>query len=157
MKPTLYLETSIPSYLASWPSRDLVVAGHQQVTKEWWARRRDAFDVYVSQFVIDEAQSGDARAARDRLKLVRGLPLLEITPLVDTLAADLLALGVMPRRAVVDAAHIAVAAVHSMDFLMTWNCTHIANAAMTRRVVAVCRRHGLECPVICTPEELMGV
>ena len=156
MKPKLYLETTIPSYLVSRPSRDLIIAGHQQITKEWWERRRKAFEVYISQFVVDEAKGGDPRAARGRIKAIHGLPVLDITPEVAALAASLLASGVIPERAATDAAHIAVAAVHGTDFLMTWHCVHIANATITKAVANICRQHGLECPVICTPEELLG-
>ena len=156
MKPKAYMETTIPSYLISRPSRDLIIAGHQQITREWWEKRRDAFDIYISQFVVDEAKGGDPGAARERLKAIEGLPLLDITPEVEILAAGFLASGLIPKRAATDAAHIAIAAVHSMDFLITWNCVHIANAIIARGVAAVCRRHGFECPVICTLEGLSG-
>ena len=156
MKPKLYLETTIPSYLTSWSSRDLIIAGHQQITKEWWKNRRDAFNIYVSQFVIDEAKAGDPAAARERMKVIKGFPLLDITPEVGMIAADILDLKVIPRRAVTDAAHIAVATVHRIDFLMTWNCVHLANAVIIKEVAKVCRRNGFECPAICTPEELLG-
>ena len=155
MMPKLYLETTIPSYLASRPSRDLIVAGHQQITREWWEKQRNRFDIYISQFVLDEAKAGDPKAAHDRMKAIRDLPLLDITPEVEALAFSLLESRVIPRRAATDAAHIAVAAVHGMDFLMTWNCVHIANAAIAKAVERVCRQHGLDCPVICTPEELL--
>lgn len=156
MKPKLYLETTIPSYLVSWPSRDLIIAGHQQITKEWWEKRRHGFDMYVSQFVIDEAKAGDTGASHDRMMAIDGVPLLEITPKVGVLATDLVVSGVIPKKAAIDAAHIAIAAAHRMDFLMTWNCVHIANASIAKRVANACRQHGFECPVICTPEELMG-
>ena len=156
MKPKLYMETTIPSYLTSRPSRDLIIAGHQQITREWWDKRRNRFAIYVSQFVLDEAKAGDPQAARDRMKAIGDLPLLDITPEVEVLAAGLLSSRVIPRRAATDAAHIAIAAVHGMDFLMTWNCVHLANAAIAKAVSGVCRQHGLDCPVICTPEELLG-
>ena len=156
MKPTLYMETTIPSYLTSWPSRDLIIAGHPQITKEWWDKRRDAFGIYISQFVVDEAKAGDPGGARERMKAIKDLPLRDITPEVERLAAGILASGVIPQRAVTDAAHIAIAAVHGMDFLMTWNCVHLANAIIAKEVAKVCRPHGFECPVICTPEELLG-
>src|SRR3990172_5690979 len=156
MKSKLYLETTTPSYLPSRPSRDLIIAGHQQITREWWHTRRNRFDIYISQFVLDEAKAGDPEAARDRMKAIRDLPLLDITPEVEVLAVSLLESRVIPRRAATDAAHIAIAAVHGMDFLMTWNCVHLANAAIAKAVAGVCREHGLECPVICTPEELLG-
>jgi predicted nucleic acid-binding protein len=156
VKSRLYLETTIPSYLTSRPSRDLIIAGHQQITREWWERRRDAFQLYLSQLVIDEASAGDPAAARERLETLRDLPLLDITPEVTELASRILASGKIPRKAAADAAHIAIAAVHGMDFLVTWNCVHIANATNARALARICREHGLDCPVIRTPEELMG-
>ena len=155
MKSRLYLETTIPSYLTSRPSRDLIIAGHQQVTKEWW-ENRDAFQLYISQLVVDEAAAGDPVAARERLKALQGLPLLDITPEATGLALAILASGKIPRKAATDAAHIAIAAVQGMDFLVTWNCVHIANAANARALALICRKHAYECPVICTPEEIMG-
>ena len=156
LQPKLYLETTVPSYLTAWPSRDLIRAGHQQITREWWRTRRDAFDIFVSQFVLDEAAAGDPEAARDRLHALQDYPLLDITEEVDELAAAFIKTLALPPKAVTDAAHIAVAAVHGMHFLLTWNCTHIANAEMAVAIEQVCREHGLACPVICTPEELMG-
>jgi hypothetical protein len=155
MKPRVYLETTIPSCLTSRPSRDLIIAGHQQVTKEWW-ENRDAFQLYISQLVVDEAAAGDPVAARERLKALQGLPLLDITPEATGLALAILASGKIPRKAATDAAHIAIAAVQGMDFLVTWNCVHIANAANARALALICRKHAYECPVICTPEEIMG-
>ncbi len=156
MKPRLYLETTIPSYLASRPSRDLIIAGHQQVTRDWWGRRRGDFQIYISQFVLDEVSAGDPAAARERLKILHSLPLLDITPEVAELASGILASGKIPRKAATDAAHIAIAAVHRMDFLVTWNCVHIANAVILRSLASICREQGYECPVVCTPEGLLG-
>ena len=157
MKPKLYLETTVPSYLTAWPSRDLIRAGHQQITREWWQTRRDNFDIYISQFVLDEAGAGDTEAARERLAALQDFPLLDITDEVGGLAAALIASLALPAKAATDAAHIALAAVHGMHFLLTWNCTHIANAEMAVAIDGVCRERGFSCPVICTPEELMGV
>ena len=154
MRQTLYLETTIPSYLTSRPSRDLIIAGHQQVTKEWWEKRRDAFQIYISQLVIDEAGAGDPGAAQERMQVIKDFSVLDITPEVGLLASGILASGILPRKAATDAAHIAIAAVHGMDFLLTWNCVHIANAAIAKAVANTCRQRGFECPVICTPEEL---
>ena len=156
MKSRLYLETTIPSYLTSRPSRDLIVAGHQQLTRKWWEKRRGAFELYLSQLVLDEASAGDQGAARDRLKAMRDFPLLDVTPEVTELATRILASGKIPRKAATDAAHIAIAAAHGMDFLLTWNCVHIANATNARALAAICRALGSDCPVICTSEELMG-
>jgi predicted nucleic acid-binding protein len=137
-------------------SNSAVVAGHQQVTRDWWEKRRGDFQIYISQLVLDEAGAGDPVAARQRLKLLQSLPLLDITPEVAELTSGILASGKIPRKAATDAAHIAIAAVHGMDFLVTWNCVHIANAAIVRALASICRRHGCECPVICTPEEVLG-
>ena len=156
MKPRLYLETTIPSYLTSRPSRDLIIAGHQQITRDWWENRLCNFQVYISQLVLDEAGAGDLEAARERLRVLQPFPLLDITPEVAELTSGILASGKIPRKAATDAAHIAVAAVHGMDFLVTWNCAHIANAAMVKAIASICREYARECPVICTPEELLG-
>lgn len=153
--PRLYLETTIPSYLTAWPSGNAVIAGHQVTTREWWATCQERFELYVSQFVLDEAGSGDSEAARVRLEVLRGLPVLPATDAALTLAGALLVEGAIPEKARTDAAHIAVAAVHGMDFLVTWNCRHIANAEMEPRIREVCERHGWRSPKICTPEQLL--
>ena len=154
MKQRLYMETTIRSYLTSRPSRDLIIAGHQQVTKEWWENRRGAFEIYISQLVIDEARAGDPDAARERMLIVRDFAMLDITPEVGHLASAILASGILPRKAATDAGHIAIAAVHGIDFLLTWNCVHIANAVIAKGVANICRQYDWESPVICTPEEL---
>jgi len=156
MKSSLYLETTIPSYLVSKPSRDLVVAAHQQITLEWWARRRQDFQVYISQIVLDEAAGGDKQAATARLSALEALPLLAVNGEVISLTQKLLREKVLPRKATRDAGHIAVAAVHGMHFLLTWNCTHLANAEIFDAVEAICAAEGYRCPIICTPAELLG-
>ena len=153
---SVYLETTLISYLVSRPSRDLLVAAHQQTTHEWWANRRQAFECYVSQVVIDEASSGDPEEAKSRMRLIEDLPALEVTEETESLARAILASGAIPPRGVRDAAHVAVAAVNEMDYLLTWNCRHLANAQIIRRISVVCNRLGYSLPVICTPEELMG-
>ncbi|WP_437906746.1 type II toxin-antitoxin system VapC family toxin [Sorangium sp. So ce327] len=153
MKPRLYLETTIVSYLTARPSRDLVQAAHQQVTREWWASRDD-FTLFISQFVLDEAGAGDGDAAARRLDALRGATLLDITEEAILLASNLVVGGGLPAKARVDALHVAMAAVHGMDFLLTWNCKHIANAATRERIEELCRVDGFEPPVICTPLEL---
>lgn len=154
MKAKLYLETSIVSYLTARPSHDLIRAAHQQVTRDWW-ETRDSFDLYISQFVLDEARAGDAHAAGLRLAALREAEVLELTPDTGGLARKILEQGGMPAKAYVDAVHVAVAAVHGLDYLLTWNCTHIANASMRGRIEAICRATGFEPPVICTPVELV--
>jgi hypothetical protein len=154
MKPKVYLETTISSYLAAWPSRDLVTAAHQQITHEWWQDRRDEFDLFVSQLVLQEASAGDPDAAARRLAFLDDLPLLEQNEEAVALAEVLVAAIPLPERAAADALHIAIATVHSVDYLVTWNCTHIANARLRGSVEAICRSHGYQPPIICTPVEL---
>lgn len=156
MKQKVYIETTIPSYLAGRPSRDLVIAGNQELTREWWDGRREDFDLYVSQFVLDEANDGDADAARRRLDVLDGLAELEINDEAVRLAEKLVSEGIVPSKAATDAAHIAIAAVNEMDYLLTWNCRHIANAEIMKRIYSLCEGAGYSCPVLCTPAELMG-
>ena len=155
MKPRIYLETTIPSYLTAWPSRDVVIAGHQQTTREWWATCRERFDLFVSEFVLAEAAQGDLEAARLRLDGLRDVPALPASPRAEALSVALIEEGAVPAVARMDAAHIAIAAVHGMDFLVTWNCRHIAKAEMEPHIREVYERHGWRCPVICTLEQLL--
>ena len=155
MKPKVYLETTIPSYLTARPSRDLVTAAHQQITREWWDTRRHDFDLFVSQMVIDEASAGDPEATTRRLDVLASLPLLDPQAEGTALAQTLIDHIPLPARAAADALHIAIAVVNGMDYLLTWNCTHIANAALRGRIEAACRSRGFRVPIICTPEELL--
>ena len=154
MKPKVYLETSVISYLTAWLSRDLVKAAHQQITQEWWSKRTK-FDLYVSQVVLQEASSGDPEAARLRIESLSGIPILTASPEVSALAQELVARGSLPTKAAVDAVHIAIAVINGIDYLLTWNCTHIANAAIRHKIEAICRQCGYEPVVLCTPEQLM--
>ena len=154
--PSVYVETSVISYLAARPSRDLIVAARQQLTHTWWRDRRPMFDLYVSQVVLDEILAGDPDAAERRAALAAGIPVLDIVPEAADLAAALIQRVPLPTTAGADAAHIATAAYHRIDFLMTWNSTHIANAELRPRVERVCRESGHPAPVLCTPDELMG-
>jgi len=156
VKPAVYVENSVVSYLTARRTRgSLRVAAHQDLTREWWDTRRQAFELFGSAVVVEEAQDGDPDAAAARLEVVRQLTMLEVTQEARDLAATLLRETRLPAKANADALHIATAAVHGMDYLITWNCKHIANAVILRSVEAVCRANGYEPPVICTPEELM--
>lgn len=155
MRRRVYIETSVVSYLASRPSRDLVAAGRQQLTHMWWEMRRPAFDLVISQVVLDEACAGDPGAAQRRMAFIASLPLLDVTTETAELAAMLIERVPLPPQAAADAAHMAVAAYHGVDFLLTWNAAHIANAAIRRRVEGVCREQGYNAPILCTPDELM--
>lgn len=156
MKPSVYVETTIVSYLAARASRDIVIAGRQEVTREWW-ERRDRFELFVSQAVVDEASRGDATVAAKRTAFLDGISVLELSAGVDALATQLLRTHAVPASAMIDAIHIAVAAVSQVNYLLTWNFTHIANAAVRGKIEEACRNTGLQAPVICTPEELMEV
>ena len=156
MKNQLYLETTIPSYLAALPSRDLIVAGHQKITGDWWEKRRLDFNLFISQLVIDEASLGDKQAAHKRLIVLKVIESLELNTEVSDFSDDILKNKILPGKAAIDAIHIAVATVHEMDFIMTWNCAHIANAEIYTEISALAGTKGYSCPVICTPEELMG-
>jgi predicted nucleic acid-binding protein len=149
------VETSVISYLTARPSPDPIAAAHQQLTREWWNRRRARFDIYVSELVVQEAERGDATAARARLDAIAGFPVLRIQPVARTLADNILRAAVLPSKAAADALHIAIAAVNGLDFLVTWNCTHIANGFVLQSVNALCRDAGFAPPIVCTPEELM--
>lgn len=152
----VYLETTIFSYLAARSSRDLITAANQQLTHEWWDRRRADFMLCLSEAVLREVRAGDAQTAARRSNLTADLPVLAITDEVIALAEALVQRGPLPPTAATDAVHIAVAAVHTVDYLLTWNCKHIANAEMRPRMLAVCEQRGHRVPLICTPAELMG-
>jgi hypothetical protein len=156
MKSKVYIETTVVSYLTTRPSRDLIVAAHQQLTQEWWANRIADFELYASQLVIQESGVGDAVMAQKRIEILDEIPLLNVNPGAISLARALVEKGPIPEKATVDALHIAVATAHGMDYLLTWNCKHIANAEMQVAVARICREAGYEPPIICTPEELLG-
>lgn len=157
MKPKVYIETTIISYLAARPSRDLIVAGHQQITHEWWQTIRPKFVLVSSQLVVREAGSGDAEAAAARLAFMAGLTLLGISEEALSLARQLLQQKAIPQEFPEDALHVAVAVVNGIDYLLTWNYKHLANAALRGKIEATCREMGYEAVIICTPQELMEV
>jgi predicted nucleic acid-binding protein len=155
VKAKVYVETTVVSYLTARKTRNLITVAHQSLTRRWWKRRK-RFDLYCSQSVVGEAAVGDATAAQRRLAALKGVPLLDLNDSVKELAAAIAKAAALPKRANEDALHIALATVHGMDYLLTWNCRHIANAAIRNVVAAVAYDHGYGGPVICTPEELMG-
>ena len=156
MAERIYIESTVVSYLTARPSRDVVIAGHQQVTHEWWDTRRENYDLCVSQLVLDETGAGDAQAAQERLLALQSVLVLETTVEALELAQELLRAGALPAKAADDALHVAVAATKAIPFLLTWNCRHLANAAMRPTIESVCQAKGFKAPIICTPEELLG-
>lgn len=153
---TVYIETSIISYLTARPSPTLLGAAHQQVTRDWWVHHRHRFEQFVSPLVLDEASRGDPEAAARRMEALAGFAVLDPTQSAAELVDILISEGALPSVARDDATHVAIATVHRMDFLITWNCRHIDNAEKKPLIRSVCAVHGYTCPEICTPEELMG-
>jgi hypothetical protein len=156
MSETVYIETSILGYLTARPSRDLVVAANIEVTREWWDMRRSYFQLYSSQAVVKETSQGDARIASQRLEILRNFSLLDLNPSVLDLAEQFSGRSNLPAKADVDAVHIAAATIHGMDYLLTWNCKHIANAQIQRKLAEISLDFGYELPILCTPYELLG-
>lgn len=156
MPATVYVETSVISYLVARPTSDVIVTAHQEITQRWWSERRSLFMLYVSALVVDEASGGDPSAAARRVALLSNIPKLQASERVDNLARRILRDARLPQCAAADAAHVAIAAVHTIDYLLTWNVRHIANAEVRRSVESACRSEGFAAPVLCTPEELMG-
>ena len=154
-KPTVYIETTVVSLLTARPTREVVQVAWQQITGEWWKKRRKEFDLFISEGVVVEAQAGDAAAAKRRLTVLQGLPELDITPEVERLAARLATALALPPKKRMDALHIAVCAFHGIDFLLTWNCTHLANPVLEAEARRICAEAGHECPMICTPHQLL--
>lgn len=155
MAERVYIETTVVSYLTARPNRDVVIAGHQQITHEWWDTRRESYDLCVSQLVLGEAAAGDSQAAQERLSVLQPMTVLETTATALDLAKELIQAGALPPKAADDALHIAVAATHAIPYLLTWNCRHLANATMRPMIESVCAAKGFKAPIICTPEELL--
>ncbi len=155
MKPRVYVETSVLGYLTSWPSGDLVVAGRQKITRDWWRHASDAFDLIVSELVYHESCAGDSQAVRDRLEILKDLPVLAVSQRAEDLSRALLAGGAVPSTEPEDSLHIALAVVNGIEYLVTWNFKHIANAVMRSKINNVCFSEGYNPCTICTPEELL--
>ena len=157
MRPAVYIETTVISYLTARPSRDLIVAGHQQITAEWWDGVRPKVDCFVSPFVIQEASRGDSEMVSARLAAIAEFPVLAENETVEELAQRYFAKMSIPERARIDAFHLAIAAAYEMDYLLSWNCRHIASALVQRTIQKINDELEILTPVMCTPEALMEV
>jgi predicted nucleic acid-binding protein len=157
MKPTVYVETTVISYLTARPSRDLIIAAHQQITHEWWEMALPHFEVFVSPIVLDEISRGDEQAAKLRLEKVSSFPLLEVLPEVRNLAESYFSAIEIPEKARADSYHLALTTWHGMDFMISWNCTHIVSGRVKKIIEEINSVYGIRTPLICTPEELMEV
>ena len=153
--PTIYLETTIPSYLVARPGRGLIVAAHQQITHDWWRDAREHFDIYISEAVLTEIRAGDPDVAARRLEIVEGLPILEINDEIRSLVQVYAQHLGLTGRAQADLPHIAFAVAYTMDYLVTWNCAHIANRAVIRRLLDINSELHRHTPIIVTPEEIL--
>lgn len=156
MKPIIYIESSVISYLASRPSRDVVIAGRQAISHDWWDNHRDRFELRVSALVEEEIGRGDPLVAERRLKIIEDIPLLSISDKAVNLANALITKGVVPENSKEDALHISVAASQGVDFLLTWNFKHMNNAEKKSAIFLLVDSFGFVCPQICSPEELGG-
>ena len=156
MRETVYIETSIIGYLTARSTKNLILAANIEITRDWWQNCRNDFDLYISQIVVDEVARGDVEIAAKRLEVISDFPLLKVTEVVDELASEFIAKSNLPPKASDDAIHIAVATVHALDYLLTWNSKHMANAQIQRKLFDICSHLGYKLPIICTPYELMG-
>ena len=155
MKPSLYLETTIPSYLAARTSKDLIIAGRQAVTHEFYESERHKYDLYVSDYVYEECEKGDESAAQRRLGWLKGITVLEETPDVEPLAETYIRLLSIPQKSRMDAFHLAICCIRKINILLTWNCTHLGFETM-QTIQAYNDRHGLTTPRMLTPDSLVG-
>jgi predicted nucleic acid-binding protein len=155
MKPSVYIETTVISYYSARPSRDLIAAAHQQTTIEWWEKALPKFDAYISPFVIGEAERGDIEASARRQNAISNFEILIINDEISNLANLYFQKTKLPEKARLDALHLATAVFHGMDYIVSWNFTHLLNPIVRRIVTEINSDRGIETPVICTPEELM--
>ena len=156
MKKSIYLETTVVSYYTSKPGRDIIVLAHQEITREWWHKSIKQFEIFISEVVIEEASMGDPEAAKRRLEELRDFPHLELNDKVEETAQMYMEKLEIPEKAFRDAAHLAVASVHNIDYLVTWNCKHLANGEIIRKLRDISKDLGIHTPIICTPEELIN-
>lgn len=152
---TVYIETSIVSYLRQRPSAQVVMAARQLLTHQWWDDERSHYELVTSQFVLDEASAGDPALAAERLQSLDGIPLLPRDPRIGVIANEIMSRAILPPKASIDALHIAMVAHHRIQYLLTWNCKHIANARILPRIHDVVTDLGCPIPIICTPEEMV--
>ena len=155
-KQKVYIETSVVSYYASRPSRDLVIAARQETTRELWPMLVNRFDRYISMLVLMEINKGDPTAVNERKKVISDLPVLDVTPESESLAEAIVSEGLIPERFGEDSLHIALAVVNGMDYLVTWNFRHLNNALIKIHIMRFIEKQGYVAPVICSPDELLG-
>ncbi|MBI4581038.1 MAG: type II toxin-antitoxin system VapC family toxin [Planctomycetes bacterium] len=154
MKPTVYLDSSVPSYRLP-QGDDPIIRARHMLTRQWWEEDLPRFSAFISQVVLDELKEGDPKRAAERLRLVDDFALLDVDEEVEEAALFHAKNLAMPSHDLRDAFHLALASVHEMEYLVTWNFAHLANASKRTHIEILNRRLHLSTPVICTPEELM--
>ncbi len=157
MKESIYLETTVVSYYTSKPNRDIIALAHQEITRQWWPIVIRQYNFFISEVVVEEADFGDVEAAKKRLEELKDIPHLELNDKVEEMAQVYMERLEIPEKSFRDAAHLAVACVHNIDYLVTWNCTHLANGEAIKKLMKINESLGIHTPIICTPEELMEV
>ncbi|MBI2471872.1 MAG: type II toxin-antitoxin system VapC family toxin [Planctomycetes bacterium] len=155
MKESIYLETTVVSYYTSKPSRDIIVLAHQEITLEWWPKAIKRFDIFISEVVVEESRLGDHEAARRRLEELKNFPHLVLNNKVEEMAQVYIEQFEISKKYLRDAAHLAIASVHNIDYLVTWNCAHLANGEVIKKLMKINESFNIHTPIICTPEELM--
>jgi hypothetical protein len=153
--PTVYVETTVPSYLTARPSRDVVMLAHQRITIDWWSTARDRYDLRVSAIVLNELRQGDTDAAADRMHAVADLSILPINEEILALGQEYVSTLGMPAKSAIDALHLACAVVHKIEYLITWNCRHLANPELWRSLLKANGESGRFTPIIATPENMI--
>ena len=156
MTKTIYIETSIIGYLTARPSKNLIVAANAEITRDWWDTQRNSFTIYISQLVLQEAAKGDPEMVNKRIEVLNNFPLLDITEPVQNLAQEFQKQSNLSPTAAYDTVHIATATVYGLDYLLTWNCKHIANPYIQKKLSQIADSLGYELPTICTPYEMLG-
>lgn len=155
--PNIYLETSVISYLTARPSKNVISLARQSITKEWWENSQSKYDFYISALIIKEAQAGDREASKKRLEFVSKFSVLNINNEVEYVAKLIVERGIISHNYEDDSLHIAIAAIHGMDYLLTWNFHHINNVEVKKQCNQIFESMGIECPTICSPKEIEGI
>lgn len=155
MRQRVYVETSVVSYFTARPSRDLIIAGHQEATRELWPSLGADYDAYISALVYEEAGKGDPEQARRRLGAIGSFRMLAVDDEARILAAKIIEGGGIPEDYPEDALHVAVAAANGIDVIVTWNFAHLNNPFTRMIVRQIIENEGYKCPEICSPEELL--
>ncbi|MBN1943826.1 MAG: type II toxin-antitoxin system VapC family toxin [Phycisphaerae bacterium] len=155
-KPTLYLETTIVSYLTARPSRDIVILGHQETTRQWWETKRSEYRIFISPFVIEESSAGDPAASRKRIQILEEMDVLPVNSSLEKLSQELQKYLEIPDKARLDAIHLAFSILYELDYLLTWNCSHLANANALRKLARMAKERNYWLPIVCTPDEMIS-